>query len=106
MAEWTVGVRRVGRVETQRAFGRGEVDDIAVRLEHVHLLDGLDGLDIELLQRGLQLLLVGAAGLVDLLDLSSHCALAAANDQLSAPAPAPRGIQLRHVAIEQTYPAH
>ena len=62
------------------AFRRREVDDITVRLEHVHLLDGLDGLDVELLQRGLQLLLVGAAGLVDLLDLSSDGALAAANN--------------------------
>jgi hypothetical protein len=80
MAEWTVGVRGVGWMEAQHAFGGREVDDIAVRLEHVDLLDGLDGLDAELLQRGLQLLLIGAAGLVDLFDLSSNGALAAAND--------------------------
>jgi hypothetical protein len=55
---------------------RGEVNDIAVRLEHIDLLDLLDRLDVHLLQRGLQLLVVGAAALVDLLDLPSRCALA------------------------------
>lgn len=50
---------------------------IAIFLEHVDLLNSLDGLDIELLERRLQLLVVGAAGLVDLLRLSSRCAFAA-----------------------------
>ena len=36
------------------------MDDVAVRLEHVHLLDGLDGLHVKLLQRLLQLLVVAA----------------------------------------------
>jgi hypothetical protein len=34
------------------------VDDVAVALEHVDLLNGLDGLDIELLEGLLQLLVV------------------------------------------------
>ncbi len=34
------------------------MDDIAVALEHVNLLDGLDGLDVELLQRLLELLVI------------------------------------------------
>ena len=34
------------------------MDDVAVALEHVDLLDGLDRLDIELLQRLLKLLVV------------------------------------------------
>jgi hypothetical protein len=53
-----------------------EVNDISVRLEHVNLLNGLDGLDIELLESSLELLLVGATALVDLLDLSPHSSLA------------------------------
>lgn len=50
-------------------LGRGEVDDVAVRLEHVDLLDSLDGLDVELLQGSLELLVVtgGAAGNTTLL---------------------------------------
>ena len=34
------------------------MDDVAVALEHVDLLNGLDGLDVELLERLLQLLVV------------------------------------------------
>lgn len=44
----------------QHTLGVGEMDHIAVLLEHVNLLDGLDGLDIELLERSLQFLVVGA----------------------------------------------
>jgi len=53
------------------------VDDVSVALEHVDLLNGLDGLDVELLQRGLELLVVGASGPVDLLDLPAGSTLAA-----------------------------
>ena len=63
--------------ERQRTFGSGEVDDIAIFFEHVDLLDGLDGLDVQLLQRGLQLLVVCAGGLVHLLGLAPGCAFAA-----------------------------
>jgi hypothetical protein len=41
-------------------FGRSEMNDIPVFLEHVHFLDGLDGLDVHLLEGGLQLLVVDA----------------------------------------------
>jgi hypothetical protein len=51
------------------------VDDVSVSLEHVDLLNSLDGLDIELLERCLQLLVVHPRALVYLLDLSSRCAL-------------------------------
>lgn len=52
------------------------MDDVAVLLEHVDLLDTLDGLDVQLLQGGLQLLVVGVGGPVDLLDLAAGSALA------------------------------
>jgi hypothetical protein len=55
------------------------VDDIAIALEHVDLLNGLDRLDIELLQRSLELLVVGAGALVNLLDLPAGSAFAAAS---------------------------
>lgn len=54
-----------------------EVDDVAVRLEHVDLLDGLDGLDVHLLECGLELLVVDTSGLVDLLDVPAGGTLAA-----------------------------
>jgi hypothetical protein len=53
-----------------------EVDDVSVALEHVDLLNRLDGLDIELLERSLKLLVVGARVLVDLLDLPARSTLA------------------------------
>jgi hypothetical protein len=52
------------------------VDNISVTLEHVDLLNGLDGLHIELLQRSLELLVVGTSALVDLLDLPAGSTLA------------------------------
>jgi hypothetical protein len=52
------------------------VDDVSVALEHVDLLDRLDGLDVQLLERGLQLLVIGAGALVDLLDLPARGAFA------------------------------
>jgi len=52
-----------------------EVDDVSVLLEHVDFLDGLDGLDVHLLEGGLELLVVGARGLVDLLDLAAGSTL-------------------------------
>ena len=51
------------------------MDDVSVSLEHVDLLDSLNGLDIELLERRLQLLVIHPRALVHLLDLSSWCAL-------------------------------
>jgi hypothetical protein len=55
------------------------VDDVSVALEHVDLLNGLDGLYVKLLQRGLELLVVGTGALVDLLDLPAGSALASAH---------------------------
>lgn len=55
------------------------MDDVAVRLEHVHLLNRLDWLNVHLLEGGLQLLVVCAGALVDLLDLSPWCSLASVN---------------------------
>lgn len=55
---------------------RAKVDDVAVLLEHVDLLDRLDRLDVHLLQSRLQLFVVGAGGLVDLLDLAAGSTLA------------------------------
>ena len=52
------------------------MDDVAVRLEHVDLLNGRDGLDVHLLESGLELLVVTTTGSVDLLDLSSGSTLA------------------------------
>ena len=57
------------------------MNDIAVLLEHVHLLDGLDGLHAQLLERGLQLLVVRAAALVHLLDFPPGRSLSAAGMQ-------------------------
>jgi len=53
-----------------------EVNDVAVTLEHVDLLNARDGLDVHLLESRLQFLVVGTGGLVDLLDLSSGSTLA------------------------------
>lgn len=55
------------------------MDDIPVALEHVDLFNSLNRLDIQLLESALELLLVGARALMDLLNLSSHGALAAMN---------------------------
>src|SRR5689334_795835 len=59
-----------------RTLGGGEVDDVAVALEHVDLLDGLDGLDIELLQRLLELLVVAGRARGRALHLSPGSTLA------------------------------
>lgn len=59
------------------------MDDVAVRLEHVDLLDGLDGLDVHLLEGGLELLVVGAGVALDLLDLAAGSALASVDNRVS-----------------------
>jgi hypothetical protein len=60
----------------KHTLGCGEVDDVAVALEHIDLLDSLDRLDVQLLERGLELLVIGARVPVDLLDLSARSTLA------------------------------
>lgn len=75
-----VSIFEIGDNEGFRLYrltlGGGEVDDVAVRLEHVDLLDGRDGLDVHLLEGSLELLVVTTTGSVDLLDLSSGSTLA------------------------------
>ena len=56
-------------------FWRRKVDNISISFEHVYFLNGLDRLNIELLQRCLQLLVVNSGALVLLLDLPSGCSL-------------------------------
>lgn len=56
--------------------GVGEVNDVAILLEHVDLLDTLDGLDVQLLESGLELLVIGAGVADDLLDLAAGGTLA------------------------------
>lgn len=53
-------------------LGSGEMDDVAVRLEHVHLLNGLDGLRVQLLKRLLKLLVIGTGASGSTLDLASR----------------------------------
>ena len=67
----------------ERTFWSGEVDDITIRFEHVDLLDGLDGLNVEFLERGLQFFVVGARSLVDFLLLPSRGAFAAVEGTVS-----------------------
>jgi len=52
------------------------VNDVSVALEHVDLLDGLDGLHIELLKGGLELLVVTGGPGGRPLDLSPGGSLA------------------------------
>jgi hypothetical protein len=52
------------------------MDDVSVTLEHVDLLNGLNRLNIELLEGSLKLLVVGAGALVHLLDFPAGSALA------------------------------
>ena len=67
----------------RHTLGGGEVDDVAVRLEHVDLLDLGDGLDVHLLQGSLELLVVGARRPVDLLLNTSGSSLAAVHQAIS-----------------------
>jgi hypothetical protein len=75
----------VGGALVEGTFGSSKVDDVAIGLEHVHLFNGLYGLNIELRQGSLQLLVVCASALVRLLDLSSRCALATIRTFVSIP---------------------
>lgn len=74
-----------GSWSEELTLGGGEVDDISVLLEHVDLLDGLDGLDVHLLQGGLELLVVGTGGLVDLLDLAAGSTLSSVDEISRSP---------------------
>lgn len=52
------------------------MDDVAVFFEHVYFFDGLDGLHVELFERGLQFFVVGARAFVHFFHLSSRRAFA------------------------------
>lgn len=54
----------------KHTLGGSKVDDVAIRLEHVDLLNGLDGLGAELLQGLLKLLVISAGAGRRTLDLS------------------------------------
>lgn len=56
------------------------MNDVSVLLEHVDLLNGLDGLHVHLLQSGLELLVVGAGGLVNPLGLAAGSTLASGDE--------------------------
>jgi len=51
--------------------------NVAVGLEHVDFFDGLNGLDVELLEGLLKLLVICSAALVHLLNLSTDSTLSA-----------------------------
>lgn len=72
-------VTALGRARISHTLGGREVDDVAVLLEHVDLLNGLDGLGVELLQGGLELLVVRAGAGGRPLDLATGRPLATAN---------------------------
>jgi len=71
-AAWTIGigqhvhVPKLGymgcwsRAKRRLTLWCGKVDDVSVALEHVDLLNGLDGLDVDLLESLLELLVVAA----------------------------------------------
>lgn len=52
------------------------MDYVPILLEHVHLLNCLDGLHVEFLERCLQLLVVGPGCLVHLLLFPPRCTFA------------------------------
>lgn len=60
----------------KRTLGGTEVNNVAIFLEHVHLLNTLNGLHVELLERSLQLLVVHTSGSMDLLHLPSGSSFA------------------------------
>lgn len=60
------------------------MDDVAISLEHVDLLNGLNWLDVKLLERTLKLLVVDTGGLVGLLHLSSWGTLSTDDRNTSA----------------------
>lgn len=68
-------VECLGGVHQKHTLGGSEVNHVAIALEHVDLLNSLDGLHVELLERLLQLLVVGAGPGGRALHLSAGSAL-------------------------------
>ena len=73
--------------EGDHTFRSGKVNDVSIRLEHVNLLNGLNWLNIELLEGCLQLLVVHSGALVNLLDLSSWSAFSTVHEYVSMSRP-------------------
>ena len=61
------------------------MNDVSVLLEHVDFLNGLDGLDVHLLECGLEFLVVRGGGLVDALGLAAGSTFASAQISISSP---------------------
>ena len=73
-------------METQRTFRRAKVEDVAVLAEHVDLLDTGDGLDVELLERALELFVVLRGGRLGLPhNLAAHGPLTACTQIFAYP---------------------
>lgn len=80
-----VAVKRLpGRMLDVHTLWCSEVDNVSISLEHVDLLDSLDGLHVHLLKNGLELLVVHTRVLRLGLDLTSRGTLSAIIPQLSA----------------------
>lgn len=65
-------------------FRGSEMNHVSVFLEHIDLLNCLNGLHVELLQRSLQLLVIGARSLVHFLLFSPWCSFAPKSQNASA----------------------
>lgn len=76
--------RLLGRMLDLHTLWCSEVDNVSVGLEHVDLLDSLNGLHVDLLKSGLELLVVHTRVLRLGLDLTSRGTLSAIIPQLSA----------------------
>ena len=63
------------------------MDNISVLFKHVDLFDSLNGLNVQLFERGLKLLVIGTGILVDLLDLSPGRTLPAMKPSIIVSAP-------------------
>ena len=73
---WLASSDPLSPIENVLTTGVGEVDDVAVLLEHVDLLNALEGLNVQLLKSGLELLVIGTGVADNLLDLTAGSTLA------------------------------
>ena len=101
-----LGWRSIG---VERTLGVGEVDDVAVLLEHVDLLNGLDGLGVQLLEGSLELPVVGAGASGRALCLPAGSTLATMSicqSNCSPLVPKSSSSSFVIVAWKNTYPAN
>ena len=73
---WVRGMGWWERGEEGRTLWSSEVDHIPVFFKHVYLLDGLNRLDVEFFEGGLEFFVVGAGCFVDFLYFSPGGAFA------------------------------